>query len=154
MFPNAPVEPVKDPADLVDWMGIEGPREIDELIRIGSLEPRLVAIIWYALARRRSLIVAAEPRLAGKSTTLGALLALAPPGISFLPVGGSFPTAEVQHMAIDTTYLVTNEVSPGLPGRYLWGQGVADLLQARAAGYGFAATLHAPTSVEALQTFL
>ncbi len=154
MFAPTPGGPVPEPEDLIEWMGVDGAFDVDELIRVGSLDARLVATIWYGLARRCSMLVAAGPRLAGKSTTAAALLALVPDGTRFLPVGGEFPAD-----AFNSTdggskpYLVVNEVSSGIPGRYLWGDDVRSLLLARERGLPFVGTLHASTSGEVVGTF-
>ena len=135
-------------------MGVEGAFDLDESIRMGSLDARLVATIWYGLARRRSLVVAAGPRLAGKSTTALTLLALVPAGTPFLPVGGAFPADLLNSIdAGSAPYLVVNEVSSGIPGRYLWGDDVRSLLLAREGGLPFVGTLHASTPGEVVETF-
>jgi hypothetical protein len=154
VFAPTPGRLVPEPEDLIEWMGVEGAFDLDELIRMGSLDARLVATIWYGLARRRSLVVAAGPRLAGKSTTALALLALVPAGTPFLPVGGGFPADLLNSIdAGSAPYLVVNEVSSGIPGRYLWGDDVRSLLLAREGGLPFVGTLHASTPEEVVETF-
>jgi hypothetical protein len=155
VFTPTPGGLVPEPEDLIEWMGVEGAFDLDELIRIGSLDARLTAIIWYALSRRASLLVAAGPRLAGKSTTTAALLALVNTGTPFLPVGGEFSSDSLDTVR-DTgrsPYLVVNEVSSGIPGRYLWGDGVRALLAARSDGFPFVGTLHASSPEQVLETF-
>ena len=154
MFAPTPGGLVPEPEDLIEWMGVKGAFDLDELIRLGSLDARLVAMIWYGLARRQSLVVAAGPRLAGKSTTALALLALVPDGTPFLPVGGGFPADFLNSTdAVLAPYLVVNEVSSGIPGRYLWGDDVRSLLLAREGGLPFVGTLHASTPEEVVETF-
>jgi hypothetical protein len=153
MFPPTPSESVREPDGLHDWMGIETPLSLIDLINTGSLTPRLTSLIWFLLSRRSSVVVAAAPRLAGKSTTLAALLPMTPPEMSFFPIGNSFSRETVRNTKAGSAYLVVNEVSPGLPHRYLWGDGVEELLRTRAEGHPVAVTLHAPTPEAALETF-
>lgn len=149
----SPSEPAREPDALHDWMGIETPFSLIDLINAGSLTPRLTSLIWFLLSRRSSIVLAAVPRLAGKSTTLAALLPMTPPEMSFFPVGNSFSRETVRNTEAGSAYLVVNEVSPGLPHRYLWGDGVEELLRTRAEGHPVAVTLHAPTPEAALETF-
>jgi hypothetical protein len=132
-------------------MGVEEPLSIGDLIQAGSLDLRLAAVLWALLARRASVIVAAGPRLAGKSTTLAALLEMVPPPSTFYPIGGSFSRQELAGLAPQDTYLVVNEFSPHIPGRYLWGQGAQEVFRAQAEGYPVAATLHADSPEEIVE---
>lgn len=152
-FPPPPQGPIRDPRELLPWMGVEDPFSLGDLIKAGSLDVRLAALLWALLARRATLIVAAGPRLAGKSTTLGALLEMTPPPTEFYPIAGTFSRRELV-AAIprpDDAYLVVNEISEHIPGRYLWGEGVRDLFRAREEGYAFAATLHADSPGEIIE---
>jgi hypothetical protein len=142
-FTPPPRGAVSDPDDLHRWMGVDEGKTVVDLIHAGSLSPRLVAILWSLLARRASIIVAAMPRLAGKSTTLAALLDLLPPDTLFYPIGSQFSREAVRGLPPERTRLVVNEISEHIPTWYLWGEGVRELFQARAEGYPFAATLHA-----------
>src|SRR3990172_669565 len=67
----------------VSWWGWHWepsvPMSAIELIRAGSMSPRLAAMFWVAMERGASLIVAADPPSAGKTTTLTALLTFTPP---------------------------------------------------------------------------
>ena len=55
------------------------PMSIIEIVNAGNLNARLAAMLWIAMERGASLIVAAEPPSSGKTTTLSALLAFTPP---------------------------------------------------------------------------
>ena len=56
-------------------------RSIVELLRAGTLDAELAAMLWVLIEGRVPVIVAAQDRLVGKSTLLGALLDFLPPGI-------------------------------------------------------------------------
>ncbi len=65
------------------------PRSIVELISLGSLDAELAALLWLLVEGRVPLVVAANPPLAGKTTTLTALLDFLPPGTRRFVVHGS-----------------------------------------------------------------
>lgn len=57
------------------------PLSITSIIASGSLDAELAALLWLLVEGRLPVVVAAEAPLAGKSTTLTALLDFLPPGI-------------------------------------------------------------------------
>ena len=57
------------------------PLSITSIIASGSLDAELAALLWLLVEGRVPVVVAAEAPLAGKSTTLTALLDFLPPGI-------------------------------------------------------------------------
>ena len=52
---------------------------IAELVRNGTLSADIAAVLWCAVDAEASFLTAAVPRLAGKSTTSNAVLALRRP---------------------------------------------------------------------------
>ena len=93
---------------------------------------------------RRSFIVLAVPRLAGKSTVLRAILAERPPSspVMTLAVDGQDVDQLVKKSA--GGYLVIPEItqSAAMPG-YIWGADVRRIFKAAKEGVSLAATLHA-----------
>lgn len=63
---------------------LAGPTMVD-LIHNGTMSVEMAATLWAAMDARRSLLVVAVPRLAGKSTVENAALALLPPRRSPTP---------------------------------------------------------------------
>src|SRR5437867_12738565 len=67
----------------VSWWGWHWeppvPMSIIELIKAGNLDARLSAMLWIAMERGASLIVAADRPSSGKTTPLTALLSFTPP---------------------------------------------------------------------------
>ena len=123
------------------------PRDLGDLLRDGTLHPETAAVLWAALARRRSLVVVAGPSGTGKSTLLHALLPLLPAGTRRIYLRGCFETfAFLTNPAVEPrrTALMANEISPHLPV-YLWGPGVARVLAATDQGFALLATAHAAT---------
>lgn len=131
-----------------DWWGAHwGPAatqlSLFQLVEAGSLDLRLASLLWLVLERHGSLIVAAEPSLAGKSTTLTALLALLPPDVEPVYTRGAAETFDfVDATDPRHTIILVNEISSQLPS-YLWGPAVRDLFAMLQQGYALAATMHA-----------
>lgn len=123
------------------------PRTMVDLLRERVITPAVAAMLWAALTRRRSIVVAAGPRGVGKTTLLTALLDFLPPGTRRLYLRGcyeSFAFLDDATVFPSDSVLLVNEISPHLPA-YLWGPGVRRLFQAARNGFMFAATAHAST---------
>jgi hypothetical protein len=145
------------------------PRSIVELIRAGTLDAELAALLWVLIEGRVPLVVAAEPRQAGKTTLLEALLMFLPPGTQTRELAGAMETFDwlpqapelgwrrphppesiaprvvgrrAPLMRPDNTVLLIPEFSDHLPS-YTWGAEARIAIRAVAIGYGMAATIHA-----------
>ena len=125
---------------------------LSDLVRNGTMPPEIAATLRGAVTARRSFLVMARPRFAGKSTLTGALLAI---------VRRTMPVRELGRDGEDVTrlaaearggYLVIPEVSehPWAPG-YVWGEPVRIAFRAIAAGSALAIALHADGVAEALK---
>lgn len=79
-----------------DWWGYHWssprPLSIVELLRANTFDAELGALLWLLLEARVPLVVAAEPPLAGKSTTLTALLDFLPPDARTVVLRGRYET--------------------------------------------------------------
>ncbi len=123
------------------------PLSIMQIIEAGSADTKLMALVWAMLARRASVLVAAEPPMAGKTTTLTALLDLMPPGTKRVYLRGYYetfdfadePEADPQH-----TYVLANEMSDHL-AVYLWGSRIYKTFELTERGYALGSTMHAET---------
>ena len=127
---------------------------IGDLLRDGTIDSGTAAVLWSALARRRSLAVIAGPSGAGKTMVLTALLAFLPANTRRIYLRGCFETfAFLSDPAIDPaqTALLINEISPHLPV-YLWGPAVAGVLEAADVGFALLATAHAASVPEFVAT--
>jgi len=126
------------------------PLSIVQIIAAGSMSPRLASLLWLAMERGASVIVAAGPPGAGKTVTLTALLAFTPPetvGYFTRGVGETFhlPPLNPSH----PTYILINEISDHLPV-YTWGPYARRAFELMAQGYSLASTMHAETVEEVL----
>jgi len=128
------------------------PLSVVELLDAHSFDAATLGLVWALLARRASLIVGAEPPLAGKTTTLTALLDFLPPGTQPYYLHGHYETFEfAAEPGTDprTTYLLANEMSDHL-AIYFWGARVGRLFSLLPDGYAFGSTMHAETVEEVL----
>ncbi len=121
-----------------------------ELTDSGTLELEIAAILWLLVERRTSLITAAGPRLAGKTTLLNALLDLRRPEVDIVHIKGE---EEDFRFLEDTeparTYLIAAEISNHLPA-YTWGDVARRVFEVLPKGYALGATVHADAAEEVL----
>jgi archaeal flagellar protein FlaI len=138
-----------------NWWGYrsspERPLSITELIHQGTLDEQLAAFLWILMEERGTIIVAATPQEAGKTTMLTALLDFIQPEVELIYLRGWYERFEFLDEDRDpaSTYLLSNEISSHLP-IYMWGRGVRRLFDAAAAGFGFGATVHAASAAEVI----
>ena len=139
----------------VSWWGWHWqppvPMSIVELISAGNLSPRLAAMLWIGMERGASVIVAADPPSAGKTTTLTALLSLTPPEtIAYFTRGIGEPFAVPSRSASHPTYILINEMSDHIPV-YTWNDYARRAFELLAEGYSLATTMHADTVEEVVR---
>jgi hypothetical protein len=119
------------------------PASLDDLVAGGMLSDDLAATLITLVGRRASIVVAAEPSGAGKTTFLTALLDHLPAGTTRVYIRGCYELFNfLDETNSATTALLVNEISPHLP-IYLWGPGVRRTFEAVKSGYQLAATAHA-----------
>jgi hypothetical protein len=132
------------------WWGWHGwnhpePMSITEIMRSGTLTPRIAAILWLAIERGSSMVLAADPPGAGKTTLLTALLAFARPEASVYFTRGWGETFALPPLEGDApTFLMVNEISDHLPV-YSWGPYVQRAFELMVDGYALLSTMHADT---------
>ena len=140
---------MRSPQDEANWWG--GHRRSDDrltlldLVRNHTLDLATAALLWLLVENKSSIVVAAAPQLAGKTTLLTALIDLMPPwheevytrgqreDFAFLPDSDPLKT-----------YILVPELSDHTPA-YLWGDRVRTLFDALQSGHSTAATMHADT---------
>ena len=137
------------------------PRSIAELIRSGTLDAELAAMLWLLIEGRVPVIVAAHEPGAGKTTLLTALLDFLPPDVRRIELAGASETfdwlpqaselgwrrsvsavdrarPEEPPVRPDDTVLFIPEFSDHLPA-YTWGEEARIAIRAASVGYGLAA---------------
>jgi hypothetical protein len=133
----------------VSWWGWHWeppvPMSIIELIQAGNLDARLAAMLWIAMERGASLIVAADPPSSGKTTTLTALLSFTPPDTAVYFTRGMGETFSLPPRSDSyPTYLLINEMSDHIPV-YTWDDNARRAFGLLADGYSLATTMHDET---------
>jgi hypothetical protein len=121
------------------------------LIENHTLDVATAALLWLFVERKASLIVAAPPRLAGKTTMLTALIGLRRPDVQLAYTRGQQEDFSfLREMEPSRTYILCNEISPHLP-TYLWGDKVVTLFESVARGYSLGTTMHADSPQEVVE---
>ncbi|MEX0626527.1 MAG: hypothetical protein WD402_08280 [Chloroflexota bacterium] len=126
------------------------PMSAVEIVGSGSLDARLMATLWAVTSRRRSVMLASEAPMAGKTTTLSALVDFLAPGTVGVFLRGWRGDFEwTDEIGPERGYLLVNEMSDHLPV-YVWGRNALGALQLAGRGYGMGATMHADSLDEAI----
>ncbi len=143
-----------DPRDPYDryWWHYDSRRQLSiaQIIALGSVDAKTVALLWLMLEHGASLTVAGptdpQPGI-GKTTTLNALLQFLPEGTALAYMSGMYEDFAFTRLPdIDPahTYALCNEVSDHLP-IYMWGRVARRYLTLPASGYHIATSVHADT---------
>jgi hypothetical protein len=136
------------------WWGyhwtLPRPMSAVEIVESGSLDARLMATVWAVVSRRRSVMLASEAPMAGKTTTLSAVVDFLPDETTGVFLRGwREDTSWTDEIGPERGYLLINELSDHLP-IYVWGPNARFALQLAGRGYGLGGTMHADTLDEAL----
>lgn len=121
----------------------------DDLIANRTLTPEIAQALIEAARAKRSFLVFAQPRLAGKTTLQELMLAHVPPGTPVRTVGIDGDDVEALARDAQGGYLAIPEIAreAGMPG-YIWGEPVRAAFAAR--GCSLAVVLHADSADEAV----
>ncbi len=125
-------------------------RTLGDLVRNRTMSPEMAATLAVAAEERRSLLMVAIPRMAGKSTTMHAVLEHAPAGTAMHKLSRDKGAGLGIPGKPDGGYLLMSEISGvGFPD-YLWGDDVRLVFEALGrGGFSLATALHAPGVVQA-----
>jgi hypothetical protein len=122
-----------------------------DLINSGTVDCKLAALLWVLMEHRVSVLVAAGPSFAGKTTLLHALLDLLPPDVQKVPLQGyyeDFTFTECGHP--EKTYMIAEEISNHGMAEYLWGYKAVRAFKLMSQGYAMGSTIHARNSQEVI----
>ncbi len=125
-----------------------GPTMLD-LVRNGTMDPATAATLSAVAEGKRSFMVVALPRMAGKSTVTNAMLDFAPAGVPIHHLSGEENEMERLAMRPDGGYLVVAELSPYPIPTYIWGPPVRKVFEVSRAGFSLCFSLHASGVEEA-----
>lgn len=129
-----------------------------DLVDNRTMSPSIAETLRTAVREQHSFLVCAIPRNAGKSTTLGAMLAERAAGLPVRTVTGKAEEQKTLREERAGGYLIIPEVlaerSAQGPAEYIWGDEVRRVFTTLASGYSLALTLHAPGVNEAFTILL
>ena len=130
------------------WHGYNHPEALSiiEILKAETMPVRVAALLSLAMERGASMILAADPPGAGKTTILTSLLAFAPPDASVYFTRGWGETFRLPPIAPGdpAVWILVNEMSDHLPV-YSWGPYVQKAFELMRDGYSVASTVHADT---------
>ena len=118
---------------------------VTDLLDAGTMDLAGAAWVVDAIARGGSWLVGAVPGGAGKTTVMGAFLAMLPAGE---PVRVTRPGSGWERSAAGSC-VVAHEISPGSYDGYIWGDDLRRFAALRRSGCRLVANLHADTTDEA-----
>lgn len=122
-----------------------------DLVAAGTIDVDMAAFLLASVSAGASFLIGARPGGAGKTTVMGALLGLLPPG---MPIIHTHPS-DILRRGLDPkgpkTCYVCHEIGRGRFFAYLWGKDVVDLLRMRQQGATIAANLHADDVAETIR---
>ena len=122
-----------------------------DLVHNRTMSPSIAATLAVAAEERRSILVVAIPRHAGKTTTMEAALAHTTEGTAFHELDEALGEDLGIPAEGDGGYLKMAEVSQAPMTNYLWGEPVRRVFAALDRGFSLATALHAPGVDEAFE---
>lgn len=119
---------------------------LHDLVSNRTLAPGMAALLAAAAEERRSLLMVAIPRMAGKSTLMEAVLEERATGVPVYLLGTRHgDSLGIPSTSKDIGYLTMSEIARHpVTDSYLWGDHVQQIFEAaRLAGHAIATSLHA-----------
>ncbi len=125
-----------------------------DLVQNHTLDLRIASLLWLAVERHASVISAAVPRLAGKTTLLLAARDFMPPWYDLVYTWGELEDFRfLEETEPGRTYIMVNEISNHTQA-YLSGSKALRVLRALERGYAMAATIHADSPEEVMEELM
>ncbi len=116
---------------------------IVDLIEANTVPLQMAAYSLYVISRGASILTAAKPGNAGKTTLLACLLTFIPPGSRIVTV--SSPSVLGSLKDDRPTYMLIHEIGSGPWYAYLWGKDVGEAFRMIRPGRYLASCIHADT---------
>lgn len=119
---------------------------LTDLVANRTLSPGMAALLAAAVAERRSILMVAIPRNAGKTTLMSAVLEERPTSVPLYELGGRHgDSLGIPDAGEPAGYLGFSEIAPHpVTDSYLWGADVRRIFEAaHARGHAIATALHA-----------
>lgn len=124
---------------------------IADLVRNGTMDARMAAVLWAAVDKQMSFLTVAVPRFAGKTTTSNAVLAMRPPEVPAFLVAGESQVMEQLKQEKRGGYLIVAEFAQAPVPGYIWGPSVRRVFDCvYEGGYSLQTALHAPGVEDAI----
>ena len=122
---------------------------IFDLIERGTMDIALAGFSLYCISRGSSFLVGANPGGAGKTTVMGALLNLLPPGIDLYPATEDVIDEALKKRITKRSCFICHEIGSGHWFAYLWGSALRNYFKLLDLGHVLATNLHADDIDEA-----
>ena len=119
-----------------------------DLVIGGTLSPEMAGICAAAMVRGASLMTAAGPGGAGKTTLMAALLGFLPPGRPIVTIESDADLPAPSSDAEGDAVYLGHEIGSGAYYSYLWGGAVGRYIALARGGGSIASCLHADTVAE------
>lgn len=128
-----------------DWSFFKNSEQLSvlDVIKSGTIDYKLAGLLWLVMEHRASVIVAARPSWAGKTTLFHTMLDFLRPEIEHVTLQGfDEDFSWLGTGKPESTYLITEEIS-NHQWEYLWGDKVPKAFELVSNGYALGATMHA-----------
>lgn len=122
-----------------------------DLVANGTMSAQMAETLRDAARQRRSFVVTAIPRLAGKTTVMGAMLGERPDGVPVRVADGSAAQLRELMRSGQRGYLVVPEIANAPVPGYLWGAPVRRVFAALTGGFALATALHSDGAESAFE---
>ena len=139
----------------INWRQIEdlnqrGMRMLSviDLILAGTVDVDVAAFVCEKMSRGASILTAAKPGGAGKTTVMAAFLGFIPPGTSIITVSDPSILNPNNPCHVSPEYLLVHEIGSGYYYGYIWGDDVKRYFSLIKPGRSIASNLHCDTIEE------
>jgi len=148
LFSGVPVDVERHNHEQIEMLNQRGGRTLSivDLVGAGTISVAMAAYAMRAMERGASVLTAARPGAAGKTTLMATLLGFLPPGVRIVTVDSPRAIADgLARPANEPLCYLAHEIGSGHWFGYIWGRDVADFLSLMDGPRRIASCLHADT---------